>query len=126
MGPWRPQVVPSHSDDFLRAASRKAHSSSSPTLRMRSVNPRGSPCHLSFPQAFVQSVSDSGESQEGTCTPLVTCPTGTSARGQRGKRGWNSRRLTSPCRRLTPLTAPLARMARKAMLNCPRPGWLPG
>ena len=57
------------------------------------------------------------ESQEGTWTPLVTWPTGTSASGQRGKSGWKSCRLTSPCRRLTPLTAPLPRMARYAMLN---------
>ncbi len=102
---------------FLRATSRNAHSSSSPTPRMRSVNPRGSPSQRSLPQTLVQSASDSGESQEGTWTPLVTCPTGTSLWGQRGKSGWKRRRLTSPCSRLTPLTAPLALMARKAMLK---------
>ena len=38
-------------------------------------------------------------------TPFVTCPTGTSSSGQRGKSGAKRRRLTFPCRRLTPLTA---------------------
>ena len=45
-------------------------------------------------------------------TPLVTCPTGTSSSGQCGKSGSKRCRLTCPCKRLTPLTAPLPRIAK--------------
>ena len=45
------------------------------------------PSQRSFPQASVQSSSAAAESQVGIWTPLVTCPTGTSSSGQRGKSG---------------------------------------
>ena len=50
----------------------------------------------------------------GTWTPLVTWPIGTSSSGQRGKSGWKRRRLTFPCRRLTPFdcAAPAERQVR--------------
>jgi hypothetical protein len=75
------------------------------------------PSQRSFPQASVQRSSAGAESQVGMWTPLVTCPTGTSSSGQRGNRGRKRRRLTFPCKRLTPLTAPLPRIARYAMLK---------
>ena len=43
------------------------------------------PSQRSFPQASVQRSSAAAESQVGMWTPLVTCPTGTSSAGQRGK-----------------------------------------
>ena len=45
-----------------------------------SIDPRQRP----LPHAWVHRVSAHRESQLGTCTPLVTCPTGTSSSGQRG------------------------------------------
>src|SRR5213593_1023718 len=71
----------------------------------------------SAPHVFVHSASAAGDSHDGVCTPLVTWATGTSTLGQRGKSDWKMRRLTWPCRRLTPLIAPLPLMARYAMLN---------
>ncbi len=76
-----------------------------------------SPRQRSGPQAAVHSASAARESQEGVWTPLVTYPTGTSTSGHRGNSAWKIRRLTWPCRRLTPLTAALPRTARYAMLN---------
>ena len=70
------------------------------------------PCKRSRPHTSDHSCSAASEAHDWACTPLVTDPTGTSPWGQRGKRGWNRYRLTWPCRRLTPLTAPLPRMAR--------------
>ena len=75
------------------------------------------PDQRSWPQASVQRLSAAAESQVGIWTPLVTCPTGTSSAGQRGKSGSKSFRLTVLCRRLTPFTAALPRIARYAMLN---------
>jgi len=60
-----------------------------------------------FPHVPVQRSSASAESHVGMWTPLVTCPIGISSSGQRGKRGRKRRRLTFPCRRLTPFAAPL-------------------
>ena len=70
------------------------------------------PSQRSLPQASVQRSSAGAESQVGMWTPLVTYPTGTSSSGQCGKSGSKMCRLTCPCKRLTPLTAPLPRMAR--------------
>ena len=50
-------------------------------------------------------------------TPLVTCPTGISPSGQCGNRGRKMCRLTFPCKRLTPFTAPLPRTASLALAN---------
>ena len=70
------------------------------------------PSQRSFPQASVHRSSAGAESQVGMWTPLVTYPTGTSSSGQCGNSGSNRRRLTFPCKWLTPFTAPLPRMAR--------------
>ena len=84
---------------------------------MQRSNVSSVPSQRSFPQVSIQRSSASAESQVGTWTPLVMWPTGTSSSGQRGKSGWKMCRLTCPCRRLTPLTAPQPRIARYAMLK---------
>ena len=48
------------------------------------------------------------ESQLGMWTPLVTCPTGTSASGQRGNSGAKMRRLTSPVQPADAVDGPAA------------------
>src|SRR5271165_5243699 len=83
------------------------------------------PRKRSLPQAAVHNWSACGESQLGTCTPLVTWPTGTSGSGQRGNNGWKSRRLTRPCSRLTPKLCLEPRSARYAILNGSFPSFGP-
>jgi XFP N-terminal domain len=74
--------------------------------------PGGVPSQRSLPQAAVHKSSAGAESQVGIWTPLVTWPTGISSSGQRGNRERKRCWLTFPCKRLTPLTAPLPRIAR--------------
>jgi len=76
------------------------------------------PSQRFLPQVLVQRSSAGAESQAGMWTPLVTCAIGISSSGQRGKRGRKRRRLTFPCKRLTPFATPLPRIARYAMLKC--------
>src|SRR4029077_20503782 len=94
---------------------RSCHNWASVSLRKSSSTHSISPRHRLSPQAAPQSVPASGDSQVGRCTPLVTYPTGTSLSGQRGNNTCKILRLTWPCRRLTPFTPPLPRVARYAM-----------
>ena len=75
------------------------------------------PIQRSFPQDSVQRSSAAAESQVGMWTPFVTYPIGTSSAGHFGKRVSKRCLLTFPCKRLTPFTAPLPRIARYAMLK---------
>jgi hypothetical protein len=61
--------------------------------------------------------SSLGSVQVGACTPLVTEVMGTSAGSNPGQRPENMTRLTSPCRRETPLACWLSRRPMTAMLK---------
>src|SRR5579864_5683044 len=97
--------------DVLASVRRRQNLVSSMRWRGLSISSRLVRQHP-LPHTSVHSWSDSAESHVGTCTPLVTWLMGTSSDGQRGKSDWKSLRLTAPCSRLTPLTAPLPRIAR--------------
>ena len=125
---WRTRRCRTALINGCRARFRMDHSFSSSTFCQACSMASRVLSQLPLPQYSVQSASAAAESHDGICTPLVTWPMGISCCGQRENRGLKIRRLTSPCKRLTPFALPQPRRARFAMLKesrssssaCPR------